>query len=51
MAWRSASSFVSRDLDPRLSDAVITHSSCKPQEASRTLRRRLNRTFVARTLR
>ena len=27
MARRSASSFVSRDLDPRLSDAVITHSS------------------------
>ena len=27
MARRSASSFVSRDLDPRLSDAVITHST------------------------
>ena len=27
MAWRSVSSFVSRDLDPRLSDAVITHST------------------------
>jgi hypothetical protein len=27
MACRSVSSFVSRDLDPRLSDAVITHST------------------------
>ena len=26
MAWRSVSSFVSRDLDPRLADAVIAHS-------------------------
>jgi hypothetical protein len=27
MARRSVSSFASRDLDPRLSDAVITHST------------------------
>jgi hypothetical protein len=27
MACRSVSSFVSRDLEPRLSDALITHST------------------------
>ena len=27
MAWRSVSSFVSRDMEPRLSDAFITHST------------------------
>ena len=27
MAWRSVSSFVSRDLEPRLSNAVITLST------------------------
>ena len=27
MAWRSVSSFVSRDVDPRLSDAAVTRST------------------------
>jgi hypothetical protein len=50
MASRSVSSVVSRDLDPRLSDAVITHSTAS-LKASLTLRGRLNRAFVVPTLR
>jgi hypothetical protein len=35
MACRSVSSFVSRDLDPRLSDALITHSTASLKKPSR----------------
>jgi hypothetical protein len=44
MACRSVSSFVSRDLDPRLSDAVIKHSTASVKRASRTLGRRVQLT-------
>ena len=43
MACRSVSSFVSRDLDPRLSDAVIKHSTASVKRASRTLGRNVFR--------